>query len=336
MSMVLGPLCRRLGMSIPVVQAPIGSASTPELAAAVSQAGGLGSLALTWVSDDRARSSMRRTKELTDRSFAVNLVLQWPAQERLALCLDEGVAVVSTFWGDPSPYVDTIHEAGALHVHTVASADEARRAVDAGVDAIVAQGWEAGGHVWGEVTTMALVPAVVDAVAPVPVLAAGGISDGRGLAAALVLGAEAAWMGTRFLLADEADAHPDYRAAIVAAGETDTVHGIVFDGGWPDAPHRALRNSTVRRWEAAGRPPSGHRPGEGEALGVTRRGRAMTRYGDDPPVRDLVGDVEPMAMYAGQGVAVVGDQQPAAAIVRDLAAEAARVLVEHAGTGQGS
>ena len=122
--------------------------------------------------------------------------------------------MVSTFWGDPGPHVDAIHAGGALHAHTVGSAEEARRAVDAGVDVIVAQGWEAGGRVWGEVATLALVPAVVDAVAPVPVFAAGGVADGRGLAAVLALGADAGWVGTRFLLAHEASVHDEWRRRI--------------------------------------------------------------------------------------------------------------------------
>lgn len=193
------PFCRRLGLTVPVVQAPIGSAATPELAAAVSNAGGLGMLALTWAPHDAVRDRIRAVRALTDdRPFGVNLILQWPQHARVQACADESVAVVSTFWGDPRPYVDAIHAGGALHVHTVGSADEAVRAVEAGVDVIVAQGWEAGGRVRGEVATLPLVPAVVDAVCPVPVIAAGGVGDGRGLAAVLVLGADAGWVGTAF------------------------------------------------------------------------------------------------------------------------------------------
>ena len=147
----------------------------------------------------------------TSKPFAVNLVLDWDPAERLAIALHEGVRIVSFFWGDPAPWVEQVHAAGGIVLHTVASAEEARRAADAGVDAVVAQGWEAGGHVWGQVSTLALVPRVVDAVAPLPVVAAGGIADGRGLAAVLALGAGAAWMGTRFLLAEEAATHPVYQ-----------------------------------------------------------------------------------------------------------------------------
>ena len=316
----------QLGMTLPVVQAPIGSAATPAMAAAVSEAGGLGMLALTWTGVERAREMIRQTRALTARPFGVNLVLEWSQHERLATCLQEGVRLISTFWGDPGPYVEAVHAAGALHLHTVGSADEARRAVDAGVDAIVAQGWEAGGHVWGEVATMGLVPAVVDAVQPVPVLAAGGIADGRGLAAVLALGATAGWVGTAFLLSAESVAHPSYQAAVVAAQETGTVHGVVFDGGWPDAPHRALRNSTTTAWEASGRPGVGSRPGEGDELGLDPTGQHLLRYGDDLPIVGTNGRVEAMALYAGQGAALVHGVRPAAQIARSLATDADQVL----------
>ncbi len=169
------------------------------------------------------------------------------------------------------PWSSIAHEGGAIVLHTVGDVAEARRAVDAGVDVIVAQGWEAGGHVRGEVATMALVPAVVDAVAPIPVVAAGGIGDGRGLAAVLMLGASAGWLGTRFVMSAEAPALPPYRDRLAAADATSTVYSSVFDGGWPDAPHRTLRNSTIEMWEAAGRPPPGERPGEGETIGNLER-----------------------------------------------------------------
>src|SRR4029077_2920617 len=123
---------------------------------------------------------------------------------------------------------------------------EARRAVASGVDVVVAQGWEAGGHVWGTIATLPLVPAVVDAVAPVPVIAAGGIGDARGVAAVLALGAQAAWLGTRFLLAEEMPIHEDYRRALIAAAETDSQrYDNLYSVGWPDSPHRALRNFTA-------------------------------------------------------------------------------------------
>lgn len=320
------PFCRRLGLTAPVVQAPVGSASTPELAAAVSSAGGLGMLALTWTPPASVRERIRATRALTDRAFGVNLVLEWDQHERLRACAGEHVAVVSTFWGDPRPYVDPIHALGALHVHTVGSAEEALSAVEAGVDVIVAQGWEAGGRVWGQVATLPLVPAVVDAIRPVPVIAAGGVADGRGLAAVLVLGADAAWVGTRFLLAQEASVHHEWRRRIRDASETSTWYGTVFDRDWPDSPHRTLRNSTLEAWETAGRPAAPRRPGEGDVVAHAPDGTSLYRYGASAPVSGTTGNVEALALYAGQSAGIVQDVRPAAAIVDELVADAAEAL----------
>ena len=320
--------CRLVGIDLPIVQAPVGGITTPALAAAVSEAGGLGMLSITWRDPNTLRTLLRDTRARTAKPFAVNLVLEWDPTERLAIALEEGVPIVSFFWGDPAPWVDQIHAAGGLVLHTVASAEEARRAREAGVDAVVAQGWEAGGHVWGEVSTLALVPRVVDAVAPLPVVAAGGIADGRGLAAVLALGAGAAWMGTRFLLAEEAATHPIYRDAVIAADETATAYSSLFDVGWPDAPLRTLRNSTWEAWRAAGEPPPGARPGEGDVVATGEDGRDITRYNNDAPVAGASGDIAAMCLYAGQGVGLAQRIQPAAEIVREVAEEAARVLGE--------
>ncbi|GAA1863379.1 NAD(P)H-dependent flavin oxidoreductase [Asanoa iriomotensis] len=315
----------RLGLDAPIVQAPVGSAAGPELAAAVSGAGGLGMLALTWCGPDAARDRIREVRRRTSRPFGVNLVLDFPVGETLAACLDEGVPVVSTFWGDPAPVSDVIRQAGALHMHTVGGVAEARHAADSGVDVVVAQGWEAGGHVRGTTTTMVLVPAVVDAVGPLPVMAAGGISDGRGVAAALALGAQGAWLGTRFLATTQADTHQRYRDRLVEAGAEDTVHTRCFDGGWPDAPHRALRNETVRRWEAAGSPPAPDRPGEGDVVAV-HGARPHLRYEDLIPLPGMTGDLDEMALYSGQSVELVRDVQPADALVRALTAQTIDVI----------
>ena len=190
-------------------------------------------------------------------------------------------------------------------MHTVGSAEEARRAVGCGVDIIVAQGWEAGGHVWGCVATLPLVPAVVDAVAPIPVIAAGGIGDARGVAAVLALGAQAAWVGTRFLLADEMPIHEEYRRLLIAAGETDAEwYANLYEVGWPNAPHRALHNSTAERWEAAGRPAPGSRPGEGEVIAHLASDDAILRYSPAPPMVGTTGEIEALSLWAGQSVAL--------------------------------
>jgi NAD(P)H-dependent flavin oxidoreductase YrpB (nitropropane dioxygenase family) len=320
------PLCDRLGIELPIVQAPIGSATTPQLVAAVSEAGALGMLAVTWLPPETVTERVRRTRELTARPFGVNVSMDFDVDAQLDAALEAGVRIVSTVWGDTRPLADRIRSAGAVHLHTVRSPEEARRAVDAGVDVVVAQGWEAGGHVWGEVATLPLVPAVVDAVTPVPVIAAGGIGDGRGLAAVLMLGAQAAWLGTRFVAAAEASTHDAYRDAVVTAGPTDTVHTGCFDRGWPGAPHRVIRNPTLHDWEAAGRPQAPHRPGEDDVVATDKAGTEYRRYDDMVPLRGMQGDVDQMALYAGQSAGLVRDVRPAGEIVRSLAAEAARAI----------
>src|SRR5918994_6667361 len=274
MTDLMTPLVRRLGLEVPIIQAPMGSAAAPELVGAVTEAGGLGLLALTWLTDRQAQRHIQRVRQLTDRPFGANLVLDFPVASRLAVCLDEGVPVISTFWGDPAGVHRQIRAEGRLHMHTVGSVEEALRAADAGVDVIVAQGWGAGGHVRGTVGTMALVPAVADAVAPLPVVAAGGIADGRGVVAALALGAQAVWLGTRFLTADEAFTHEAYRRRVITATADDTAYGYCFADGWPGAAHRTLRNVTLARWEAAGSPSTPHRPGEGDVVATDRHGVA--------------------------------------------------------------
>ena len=248
----------------------MGGAVGPQVAAAVCNAGGLGTLALSWCDIASLREQIRETKSLTVRPFAVNLILEFSQEERLEACLEEGVPVISFFWGNPSKLAPIAKAGAATVVQTVGSAKEAQAAVRCGVDVVVAQGWEAGGHVCGTVATMALVPAVVDAVAPVPVVAAGGIADGRGFAAALALGASGVWIGTRFLASNEVAIHPYYRERLPRACEDDTVYlENLFDVGWADAAHRVLRNKTVRDWETAGRPQTGKRPGEGETVAVS-------------------------------------------------------------------
>jgi NAD(P)H-dependent flavin oxidoreductase YrpB (nitropropane dioxygenase family) len=329
------PLCRRLGIEVPVVQAPIGSAASAELVAAVCNAGGLGMLALTWTPAGQLPAVLRRVRELTDRPFGVNLVLDFPIANRLDLCLEYGVPLISTFWGEPGPVNTRIHAAGALHLHTVGSAAAARRAVEAGVDVVVAQGWEAGGHVCGNVATLPLVPAVVDAVGPVPVIAAGGIADGRGLAAVLALGAQAAWMGSRFLAAEESFTHEEYRRQLVGAHAEDVVHSVCFDGGWPGAAHRTIRNSTLTAWRAAGSPPAPNRPGEGDVVAVDAAGRAHLRYADLMPLPGMTGDLEAMALYAGQSAGLIADVVPAADIVHRIVAEAEAALAVPGAVGEG-
>jgi nitronate monooxygenase len=316
-------LTRMLGLDVPVVLAPFGGAATPALTAAVANAGALGTIPLWGGPVSDVAAGVAAVRALTDRPFVANFNVSFPHLDHVRAAVDLGVPLISLFWGLAPDVIALAKSRGARVLQTVGTAAEARDAVAAGADILVAQGREAGGHVWSDVGTLALIPAVVDAVPGTPVIAAGGIADGRGLAAVLALGASAAWIGTRFLAATESGAHPAYQDALFAATEADTHFGReLFDVGWPDAPHRVLVNSTVRAWLAAGSPPSGRRPGEGEAIGSAPDGQALPRYEAHTPNRDDTGAIEAMSMWAGQGVSLVRRRQPAAEIVAELAREA--------------
>lgn len=311
--------CELAQINYPVVLAPMAGAVGPQLVASVSNAGGLG-LAPLWHVDVRAlKQSVREIKDLTDRPFGVNLNMEFPSEMHLDACLEEGVPIISLFWKNPEDFVARARAGGAKVIYTASSVADARDALELGVDAICAQGWEAGGHVRSMVSTMALVPAIADVAGDIPVIAAGGIGDGRGLAAAMALGASAAWIGTRFLAAEEASIHPDYLSRLIAASENDTEHfDNLFDINWPDAPHRVLKNSTTRSWHAAGCPPPGQRPGEGDLLATSGENGQVLRYQSSTPGPNLEGDIEATSMWAGQGVSLVREVRPAKDIVDEI------------------
>jgi len=308
---------------VPVVQAPIGPAATPALAAAVSEAGGIGSLGASWTEPGMLRAQIGDIRRRTERPFMVNLVLAFEQEERLELALAEGVELVSFSWGIDAGLVARTHAAGATVLAQAGSAAEARAAVDAGCDVVVAQGVEAGGHVQGDTGMLALVEELARTL-PVPVLAAGGIADGQGVAAAMAAGAAGGMLGTRFVATEEADVHAEWSARLVAASAADTVLTGLFDGGWPGAPHRVLRNSTYRRWDEAGRPPPGSRPGEGDVVAQSG-GIDIERYAADEPRRDTTGELEAMCLYAGRGVGRITSVEPAADVVSRIASELAAI-----------
>jgi NAD(P)H-dependent flavin oxidoreductase YrpB (nitropropane dioxygenase family) len=323
MQKITNRLTKLLNLSTPIFQAPMAGAITPQLASAVANYGGLGMVPLGNWPLENCEKLIDETLALTDKAIGVNLILEWDQNERLAMSLKKGIKYIWFFWGDPSPFVKKIHEHGAKIISTVGCADEAKRAVDAGVDVIVAQGWEAGGHVWGEVATMPLVPTVVDAVeGKVPVVAAGGIADGRGLAAALALGAEGVVLGTRLLSSLEAGIHEQYKNRIVNAKETDTVYTDLFDKGWPNAYMRVLRNSTYEKWLNAGKPPSGKRPGEHDIITQFSPDKPVERYSYFMPSPVMKGDLEPLANYAGQSVGLVKNIKSAHEILDEVVEEA--------------
>jgi len=323
-------LCKLLNIEAPVICAPMGPHITSlELAADVSNAGGLGIISFGGYPPPILRQEIRRLRALTKKPFGVNLLLQFPVEEHVDVCVDERVPVISFFWGDPSPYVERAHAAGLKVIDQVGSVEAAKRSAGAGVDAIIAQGVEAGGHIAGQVSTMVLVPRVVDAVSPVPVAAAGGIADARGLVAALALGAEGVVLGTRFLATPEAAAHPIYKQKVLEATEEDTVRTTLFGRGWPNAPHRTLRTAFVNEWlkdEARGSEQRVDEPVIGESIFGGER-VPLQRFAGFPPTAEATGDIESMGLLAGQSVGLVTDIKPAAVIVRELVADA-RVIIE--------
>lgn len=321
-------LTRRLGLRVPVIAAPLGRGSTPNFLAALADAGSMGFVALMHMPEPEVRQSLSAYLAATGSGerFGVNLTLIVDQSRRLDAALDAGCRVVSLWQGNPAPYVRRAKDAGATVFWTVTGPLEATRAADLGVDFIVCQGREAGGHLVGEAPLMALLPAVVDASRDIPVVAAGGVADGRGLAAVLALGACGAWLGTRFVASAESGNHPGHKRRIAKAIFADLVETTLFDGGWPDSPHRVLRNTTLDAWQAAGCPSPGARPGEGERIGVFPDGREMLRYDVATPWEGMEGDWAAGALYAGASSALVSDVEPVATILKRFEAEAETAL----------
>lgn len=337
------PLADELGIDVPILSAGMGSVAGPDLVAAVSEAGGFGVLGVSGASPEAVQERIDSTRALTKRPFGVNVIIDevgWAASEEdrdlvrseVMTAIHAQVAAVVLFWGDPAPYVEPAHEQGVMLLVQLGSVPEAETAAASGVDAVIAQGVEAGGHVRGTSSIWELLPAVVAAVSPLPVLASGGIGDGAGVARAIGLGAQGVSLGTRFVATEESLAHPEYKRRIVDSVARDTVYtDDLYDISWPGAPTRTLRNRTFDEWDAAGRPPPGHRPGEGTFVGMMRLPSGQTfelpRYaGAASPLVGFEGNFDYPAMWAGESVEVVNDVLPVAEIVRRLAEDAAAAL----------
>ena len=301
----------------------------PQLTAAVSNAGGCGVLGMGGLPAPYIQQQIQQLRSLTDQPFGVNIILPLLQEGQVETCLAEAVPIIVLFWGDPEPYVKEAHRVGTKVFIQVGSVEEAVSAAEAGVDAIIAQGIEAGGHVKSTTSLSTIVPAVVEAVGPLPVIASGGIANGRGVVAALSLGAQAVSMGTRFVASEEILVTQEYKQRIVASKAEDTVYTTLFDVGWPDAAHRVLRTAAMDEWEAAGRPASGQRPGEGSSVGrMPMAGESMDlpKYGIFPPMPGFEGDMEQTALYAGESCRLIHDVKPAGRIVRDIVQEAEEIL----------
>jgi nitronate monooxygenase len=307
-----------VGCRVPIQLAVMGGGTgTPELAAAVSEGGGLGMLSSTFplpVGDQLSWVQDRTNRPVGVGFFAFDLT---PRTEELEIAAHRA-RVVEVFWGDPNAaVVARIHAGGALAFWQIGSLDEALAAADAGCDAVIAQGVEAGGHVRGTTPLTALLRGVIPAV-KVPVVATGGIATGTALAEVLNVGAAAARVGTRFLATAESGAHPEYVAALLAATADDTILTTVFDHGWRDAPHRVLRVATDHAASCA--------DGVIGRAAYADRAWEIVRWSSQPPTVFTSGDVSAMAMYAGCGVGEITDVPTAAILLERMVAEAVPLL----------
>ena len=315
-------LMAAFGLRCPIFSAGMGIAATPELAIAVSNGGGLGGLG-TGPDGRRSANVVRqrisRAKSGTNRPFAVNYLLALDPVT-IPAALDAGAPIIQFAWGIPSmEVVAAIRKAGAKMGIQVSSAAGARRALDAGADYLICQGTEAGGHVQATKALYDVLPAVLDEAKTIPVVAAGGIANGAHIRRALLAGASGVLMGTRFVATKEGGAHDEYKGAITRAKAADTVLTVCFQDGWANAPHRVLRNRTLEMWEAAGCPPAGKRPGEGDILATNAvTGATKLRYSALNPEPDDRGALMDMVLYAGQGVEAIRDIPSAGELVARL------------------
>ncbi|MFT4040228.1 MAG: nitronate monooxygenase [Thermomicrobiales bacterium] len=319
--MITTPLCQLLGIEVPIFNASMAGTATGVLAAAVSNAGGFGMIGGTssggaaWLREQIAAARTR-----TSLPFGVGFISSFPETPDLVeVALAEGVAAINHSFADPTPYVAPAHAAGVRVFAQVQSLAGALRAAEAGVDVIIAQGGEAGGHA-GTTGTFALLPAIVDAVAPIPVVAAGGVADGRGFAAALMLGAQGVWMGTRFVASPEWGGGGWEQRAVLAATADDTVQTSVFDRLF-DRPFpagiddRMVRNAFITAWQ-------------GNTMEITPDNTALQEV-----VRraEAQGDLSVAGVSAGVSAGLISGMQPAADIVHAIAREAEDLLRQRPG-----
>jgi NAD(P)H-dependent flavin oxidoreductase YrpB (nitropropane dioxygenase family) len=325
------------GVAHPIAQAGMAFVGmTPDLAVAVCEAGGLGSLGVGLLPPPAIKATIDAIRDGTGRPFNVNFITTLTQRAQLDVACSAGVAVASFHWGHPPrAWIDDLHDAGTKVWEQVGSVDAAKRAVDDGVDLVVAQAEEAGGHNFGTLPALALLPLVVDAVRPTPVLAAGGIADGRGLAAALMLGADGAWVGTRLVATVESAAHEEYKARLVAADTTETVRTHVFGRDLPEFnPMRVVRNRVVREWDGRVEeidPDPGAHPVVG-AFEFGGQRLDLRKFTNFVPMRGATtGDLEELPLLSGQGVGLVVAVEPAAVVIQRMVEEAAAAIQATAG-----
>lgn len=308
------PLCDLLGIRYPIMLAGMGGVAYAELAAAVSEAGGFGTLGMAGLGPERIRDEMRKVRDLTDKPFGVDLLAAVPAslEASVDIIIEEGASAFISGLGVPGPILGRLKAAGLKVMNVCGTVRHAVSGAEAGLDAVIAQGTEAGGHT-GKVAGMALIPQIVDAV-DIPVIAAGAIIDGRGLAAALALGAQGVWMGTRFIASKEAHAGELYKQVILDADETDTIVTRCYSG----KPMRVFRNTYVAEWETR---PQDIKPFPAQAM-LSHQSRVMGGIGGQ--IEGLERDKSCFAM--GQGAGGIKDVPSCREIVERVMAEAEAVI----------
>lgn len=322
------PLCELLGCEVPVLLAGMGGVARAELAAAVARAGGFAMLGMVRESPELIETEIAAFRAATDRPFAVNVIPSATDPQlldrQISRCLDLDVRTFTFFWDVMPEVVDRVKRAGCLVLHQVGTVEAARQAEAAGADVIIAQGIEAGGHVHGRIGAFALAEAILDR-ARVPVVVSGGIGSGRGLAAALALGAQGVQCGTAFLATEEAWAHDYHKQRVVQADGGDTVLTDVFVLNWPKgAAVRVIGNSVI---EALDGRLMGHDPDTLPRDVIAHdSGQPLLRFSTDSPMRHTTGSLEEMALYAGQGAGLIRDVVPAAERLRRMVEEAAACL----------
>jgi nitronate monooxygenase len=310
-------LMSRFGLKYPIFQAPHSGAG-PDLVAAVSGAGAMGILRGTRLTPEDGRKVVTTVRARTERTFAVNYILAFEP-DSLPAVLDAGAPILHFSWGLPKKdMISAIRSAGAKFGVQVANAAGARLSLDLGADYLVCQGVEAGGHVQSSTALYELLPKVLEKAGNTPVLVAGGIGHGKKIREALLAGASGAMLGTRFVATQESLAHPEYKSLLIKSTGSETTMSVCFQDGWPGATHRALRNSTLERWEAAGCPPVGRRPGEGDVVARRSDGTTVLRYNAASPLNDLRGMITDMALFAGLGVSDIRDIPSASELVSRL------------------
>jgi NAD(P)H-dependent flavin oxidoreductase YrpB (nitropropane dioxygenase family) len=335
-------LTERYGLKIPFVSAGMGFIALPPLAAAVSNAGGLGQLACGAAPAAVLHEMIIATRERTSRPFAVNFLVETTAfgtlttEAHIVVCIEDRVPVVAFFWtSPPDEWVRRLKEARCDVWLQTSSIAAARAAISSGVDIIIAQGSEAGGHNRSTTALFTLLPRMVDAVNPVPVVAAGGIADGRGMAAALCLGAAGVCVGTRLVATIEANAHEEYKRRIVQATEEDITRTCIFGPEWPDAPMRVIRNRVVREW-AGNDTKTPPQPDPPQIIGKTILGGreyAMPKFAAILPTPETTGDFEEMCLAAGESAALTTAIITAQEVVQAIGNEAERILEQKRPSG---